>query len=106
MSKYVFLFEQICFFIKYFPQNVRKHKKDAIFSELPEKVMIMPQSAFINDPKLSKSSKESTKMYQITIRNYPMFTESPEDIMKTDKNSIRSPSYDETPQYLLSDSDE
>ena len=78
-----------------------------MFSKLPEKLMIIPQSAFINDPMLSKlSPKEGTKMDQITIRNNFVFTESPEGIMKTDQNSIRSPSYDESPQYLLSNSDD
>ena len=39
-------------------------------------MMIMPQSAFINEAMLSKSSlKENTKIDQITIRNDPMFTE-------------------------------
>ena len=58
------------------PRRQKTIKKDAMFSELPEKMMIMPQSAFINDPVPSKSSlKENTKVDQITIRNDPMFTE-------------------------------
>ena len=58
------------------PERQKTIKKDAMFSELPEKMTIMPQSAFINDPMLSKSSlKENTKIDQITIRNDTMFTE-------------------------------
>ena len=77
-------------------------------SELPEKVVKMHQSAFINDPTFSiPSPKESTKLHESTIRNDPMFYESPEGIMKTHQNPIRFPSYDESPtQYLFSNSDE
>ena len=80
-----------------------------MFSELPERVVKMHQSAFIKDPIFSKHHlKRKQKWIKVPSEMILSLSyESPEGIMKNHQNLIRFPLYDESPtQYFFSNSNE